>query len=378
MPAARSCAPAIEIATSGQQCTARLTGPWTLTGLRRRFEPMRRQLAALACDRRCCWDLRDIETLDSIGAFLLWQAWKRCMPGTLLMRETHRALFEQWTRHPPIPAPPPARLDVWGALTTLIARHVHVLFEHLCEGVWLVGQLALDALYLLRHPRRIPWREVSATVYQAGTRALGLTALVGALIGLVVSYLSSIELRAYGAQSFIVDIVGLGVVRELGPMLAAILVAGRSGSSMTAQLGVMRLTQELDALTAMGISPTVRLVLPKVLALLITMPLLVVWTDALALAGGMVAAKAQLGLGFLYFLGALPGAVPLVNLWIGLGKGAVFGVLVGLTAGHFGLRIEPNSESLGLETTQSVVTSITLVILIDAAFAVLLRNVGLQ
>ncbi|EQD61715.1 ABC transporter permease protein, partial [mine drainage metagenome] len=156
-----------------------------------------------------------------------------------------------------------------------------------------------------------------------------------ALIGLVVSYLSSIELRAYGAQSFIVDIVGLGVVRELGPMLAAILVAGRSGSSMTAQLGVMRLTQELDALTAMGISPTVRLVLPKVLALLITMPLLVVWTDALALAGGMVAAKAQLGLGFLYFLGALPGAVPLVNLWIGLGKGAVFGVLVGLTAGHF-------------------------------------------
>ncbi|EQD44052.1 membrane protein containing DUF140, partial [mine drainage metagenome] len=135
---------------------------------------------------------------------------------------------------------------------------------------------------------------------------------------------------------------------------------------------------ELDALTAMGISPTVRLVLPKVLALLITMPLLVVWTDALALAGGMVAAKAQLGLGFLYFLGALPGAVPLVNLWIGLGKGAVFGVLVGLTAGHFGLRIEPNSESLGLETTQSVMTSITLVILIDAAFAVLLRNVGLQ
>ncbi len=173
-------------------------------------------------------------------------------------------------------------------------------------------------------------------------------------------------------------IVGLGVIRELGPMLTAILVAGRSGSSMTAQLGVMRVTQELDALTAMGISQTLRLVLPKVIALMIAMPLLVVWTDAIALLGGMASAKLQLGIGFAQFARAIPAAVPLVNLWIGVGKGMVFGIMVALTAAYFGLRIAPNTQSLGVETTNSVVTSITLVIVLDALFAVLLQNVGLK
>lgn len=369
--------PVIEVTDRDGKCTARLTGPWNLKALRSQFEPMRGQLLSLACDRSCCWDLRDIDALDSIGAFLLWQAWNRCTPGSLLMRETHRAMFAQWTQHPPVPAQPDPHIDVLGVLTTRIGRGVFAAFEHVCQGLALLGQLVFDGLYLLRHPRRTPWREISATIYQAGGRALMITALVGALIGLVVSYLSSLELRAYGAQTYVVNVVGLGVIRELGPMLAAILVAGRSGASMTAQLGVMRVTQELDALTVMGISPTLRLVLPKVLALLITMPLLVVWTDAMALAGGMVAAKVQLGISFLSFLHALPAAVPLVNLWIGLGKGAVFGVLVALTAAHFGLRIKPNTQSLGLETTNSVVTSITLVIVVDAAFAVLLQHVGL-
>ena len=370
--------PAIEIEASEGQCTARLTGPWNLKGLRNNFGPLQRELATLACNRNCCWDLRGIETLDSIGAFLLWQAWSRCTPGALLMQDIHRTLFEQWTQHPSVPAPPCRHTTVRGALSAALNRYTLAAVEHLREALWLIGQLTLDGWRLLLHPRRIPWREISAALYHAGTRALALTALVGTLIGLVVSYLASIELRAYGAQNYIVDIVGLGVIRELGPVLAAILVAGRSGSSITAQLGLMRVTQELDALTAMGISPTLRLVLPQEFALLIAVPLLVLWTDAFALAGGMLAAKAQLGLGLEYFLQALPGAVPLVNLWIGLGKGAVFGGLVALTAGYFGLRIAANTESLALETTHSVVASITLVILTDAVFAMLLQNVGLQ
>jgi len=183
-------------------------------------------------------------------------------------------------------------------------------------------------------------------------------------------------LRTYGADIFIVNVLGLGIIRELGPLLAAILVAGRSGSSMTAQLGVMRVTQELDALSVMGISHTRRLVLPKVVALALTMPLLILWTDAVAIIGGMLAAEWQLGLAYREFLQRLPDAVPMANLWLGLGKGAVFGVLIALVACHYGLRIEPDTESLGKGTTSSVVTAITAVIIVNAIFAITFSEVG--
>ncbi|MDH5552733.1 MAG: ABC transporter permease, partial [Nitrosomonas sp.] len=177
---------------------------------------------------------------------------------------------------------------------------------------------------------------------------------------------------------FIVNILGVSIIRELGPMLAAILVAGRSGSSMTAQLGVMRVTQELDALKVMGISHSQRLVLPKVIGLGIAMPLLVLWTSAVALMGGMLAAEIQLGLSYQYFLSALPDAVPIANLWLGLGKGIVCGMTIALIACHFGLRIKPNTESLGEGTTRSVVTAITVVIIIDAIFAIVFSDIGIM
>jgi len=196
-------------------------------------------------------------------------------------------------------------------------------------------------------------------------------------VGVTLSYLTAKQLKTYGADIFIVNILGISVWRELGPLLAAIIVAGRSGSSMTAQLGVMRVTQELDALSVMGISHTVRLVLPKVLALSISMPLVVVWTSAVVLLGGMVAASLQLGIDYIQFVQGLPAAVPIANLWLGLSKSVVFGALIAMVACHFGLRIQPNTESLGAGTTDSVVTAITVVIIVDAIFAVAFSNVGL-
>jgi phospholipid/cholesterol/gamma-HCH transport system permease protein len=153
-------------------------------------------------------------------------------------------------------------------------------------------------------------------------------------------------------------------------------VAGRSGSAITAQLGVMRVTEELDAMLVMGMPHGFRLILPKVIALAVSMPLLVIWTDAMALAGGIAAADIELDLAPVYFVQKLPEAVPIANYWIGLGKGAAFGSLVALVACHFGLRIEPNTDSLGRGTTLSVVTAITVVILADAVFAIVFSNVG--
>ncbi len=247
---------------------------------------------------------------------------------------------------------------------------------HALEMLELFGQLLIDAVAVARQPLLRPWREFSANVYRIGAQALAITALVGFLIGVVLSYLSAEQLRLVGADVFIVNILGIGIIRELGPVVCSILVAGRSGSAITAQLGVMRVTEELDALSVMGISRTMRLILPKVAAIAVALPLLVLWTSGVALVGGAMSASAELGMSFQQFFTGLPAAVPAINLWLGVGKGVVFGVLIALIACHFGLRIEPNTESLAAGTTRSVVTSITAVIVADAILAVVFSDVG--
>jgi phospholipid/cholesterol/gamma-HCH transport system permease protein len=247
---------------------------------------------------------------------------------------------------------------------------------HFSNLIQLVGQLLLDCLRLLRNPFRGPWRDISGHLYATGATALPITALVGFLIGVVLAYLMALQLRQFGAESFIVNILGISLIRELGPLLAAILVAGRSGSAITAQIGVMRVTEELDAMQVMGISQGYRLVLPRALALAVSMPLVALWTILAALAGGMVAADLTMDITPSYFIQSLPAAVKIGNLVLAMGKSVVFGVLIALIGCHWGLKVEPNTQSLGRGTTAAVVSSITMVIIVDAIFAILFRNVG--
>ena len=322
------------------------------------------------------WDLSGIATLDSAGAYLLWSAWGHRLPANLQLKPEHQSAFRRWQQRP-LPSVPTGE-RARPPLIVSAVEGIEQLGDHLLDLLRLLGQMILDLGHLARHPGDTPWKEISATIHETGGRALGITALVGFLIGVVVSYLSSLQLQTLGAQIYIINILGLSIIRELGPLLAAILVAGRSGSAMTARIGVMRVTQELDAIAAMGISPSLRLILPKILALIVALPLLVVWTDVIALIGGAVSANLELGIGYHQFFSKLPSAVPVSNLLIGLLKGVVFGLFIALVACHFGLRIQPNTESLGDETTNSVVVAITLVILIDAVFAILFRGVGIE
>ncbi len=353
-----------------------LTGRWTLLGLARRLETLTQALKPYARDPDVHWDLTHVEALDSVGAFILWQINDRRQPAHLNLQPEHLALIRRWAERqiPQIQTVPHRRFDLVSALAWVGRAGA----GNLLSFVTLLGQVVLDMGFLIRHPARIPWREISATIYESGARALGVTAVVGFLIGVVISYLGAQTLQGYGAQTFIINILGIGVIRELGPLLTAILVGGRSGSAMAAEIGVMRVTQELDALSAMGTSQTLRLVLPKVVGLAIAVPLLVVWTDAIGLLGGMLAARASLGIGLARLFQALPEVVPLANFWFGIIKGAVFGCVIALIACDHGLRIKPNTESLGKETTNSVVTTITVVILVDAILAVVFQSVGLQ
>jgi phospholipid/cholesterol/gamma-HCH transport system permease protein len=243
--------------------------------------------------------------------------------------------------------------------------------------VALLGRLTLDLRELVRAPHQAPWRDFSGHLYRIGATALPITALVGSLIGVVLAYLTAQQLRQFGADAYIVDILGIALVRELGPLLGAILIAGRSGSAITAQIGVMRVTDELDAMRVMGISHSYRLVMPRAMALSIAMPLIAGWTTVMGLIGGMVAADLSLGISPLFFVKALPSAVNVSNLTLAMSKSVVFGILIALIGCHFGLRVQPNTQSLGQGTTASVVTSITVVILVDALFAVLFKNVGM-
>ncbi len=353
-----------------------LSGAWNLQSLEEKLAELVPQLTACAADQRAQWDMSGIVVLDHAGAMLLWRAWGRRRADNLILKPEHELVFKRLDVGGE-PAKPPRRRDPFFVIAYVGGKMIAVL-DHLAAITMVLGQVVIDSARLLRQPARIPWREISANIYRTGTQALGITALVGFLVGVVLSYLSAQQLKLFGADAFIINILGSSVVRELGPVLAAILIAGRSGSAITAQLGVMRVTQELDAMAVMGIPPTSRLILPKMLALAVSMPLIVLWTVVIALLGGMVAANAELGIGYVYFLSSLPEAVPIANLWLGLGKGVVFGLLIALVACHFGLRIEPNTESLGIGTTDAVVTSITVVIIVDALFAVMFKDVGIN
>ncbi|MEM5315782.1 ABC transporter permease [Paraburkholderia sp. JHI869] len=371
--------PGLEVSAGTHGKTVRLSGQWTALALARDRDQggAAVRLRALAEERVGEWDLSRVERMDHVGGQALWRVWGHKLPADLVdLTQTQRDIFERIALLDSVrePAERVVRIDP----VTQLGLAIFSFFDHLYGGIAMFGRVILDLLLVLRKPKVTPWIEISANIYNAGARALPITALVAFLIGIVLSYLSAQQLRLFGANQFIVNILGLAVIRELGPVLSAILVAGRSGSAITAQIGVMRVTEELDAMRVMGISHGLRLILPRVIALGVAMPLLVIWTDIIALLGGAIAAKIVLGIDISWFMRSMPSVVPIANVWIGLGKGVAFGMLVAIVGCHFGFRIKANSQSLGEGTTTSVVTSITIVILADAVFAILFQNVGLS
>jgi phospholipid/cholesterol/gamma-HCH transport system permease protein len=377
-PSADSLRPRVERRDGEGEDWAIASGCWTALSMssRRSWEALAKNLDALPAQDGRAWDLRPVEQLDHIGAQLLWNHWRQAWPARLEMDSQHKAVLDQVAQYTcSAPAEPGKTLsEHLRSFAHNGARLMNVARDFLA----LIGQLTLDIGTLLRAPHRAPWRDFSGHLYHFGATALPITALVGLLIGVVLAYLTSQQLRQYGGESFIVNILGLSLIRELGPVLAAVLIAGRSGSAITAQIGVMRVTEELDAMRVMGIPHGFRLVMPRVLALAIAMPLISMWTSAAALFGGMLAADLTLDISPAYFLSALPRAVPMTNIWLAMSKSAVFGVLIALIACYYGMKVKPNTESLGRGTTSSVVASITVVILVDALFAVLFRGVGFR
>ncbi|MBA3593303.1 MAG: ABC transporter permease [Pseudomonadota bacterium] len=377
--AAGESAPHIDVQEAPEGASCLVLGFWTGGELTARpvWDALTASLKAQGSEagRGVVWDLRQMDQLDHLGAQVLWNHWGRQWPEKIEVEDAQRAVLERVAEfsvdRPATPAP-----GFKQAFLNLGEGLIEV-FHHFTDLVALVGRLMLNLGKLARRPGDGPWRDLSGHLYHIGATALPITALVGFLIGVVLAYLISQQLKQFGADAFIVDILGISLIRELGPVLAAILIAGRSGSAITAQIGVMRVTEELDAMRVMGIAHSYRLVMPRALALAVVMPLISAWTTVAALIGGMLAADLAMGITPSFFINALPAAVDASNLTLATAKSVVFGVLIALIGCHFGLRVKPNTESLGQGTTASVVTSITVVILVDALFAVLFKNIGI-
>ncbi|MCL7743781.1 ABC transporter permease [Guyparkeria hydrothermalis] len=239
-----------------------------------------------------------------------------------------------------------------------------------------IGELVSRGGRLLLLPWRIRWRQVIAEIEAAGLRALGIVGLLSFLVGMVMAYQAGATLQDYGANVLIVNLVGIITLREMGPLLTAIIVAGRTGSSYTAQIGTMRITEEIDALRAIGIPPFDMLILPKVIALILVMPLLTVFANLMGLLGGAVVAAYRFEVSFAVYFDRLPEVVNLTTLMLGLVKMPVFAVVIALIGCMQGMRVAGSALAVGRATTVSVVQATFLVIVIDAVFSVLFNLLG--
>jgi phospholipid/cholesterol/gamma-HCH transport system permease protein len=259
-----------------------------------------------------------------------------------------------------------------AALPTLerVGRSVVGVWEQVFALLSFVGESALALLGWFTHPARIRWRPILFNLRTAGLDALPIVGLLSFLLGIVVAYQGADQLRQYGANIYVTDLVGLSMLREFAPLMSAIIIAGRSGSAYAAQIGTMQVTQEVDAMRTLGIAPLEMLVLPKLIALVIALPLLTVFADVLGVLGGMLMARAQLGVSFHEFLDRFPHAVSTTSYLVGIGKAPVFAVIISVIGCFQGFRTRGGADSVGRQTTRAVVQSIFLVILADALFSI--------
>jgi len=239
------------------------------------------------------------------------------------------------------------------------------------------GKLFATKLLYLTSFKSIRFKEIAFEINESAIKAIGIVALTSFLIGLVVAYQSAFQLKVYGANIFIVDMLGISILRELAPLITAIVIAGRSGSAFTAQIGAMKITQELDAMKTMGFDPYTFLVMPRIIALMITMPILIFIADIMGIVGGMIVANADLGITTELFLERFREVVDAKHFFIGILKGPFFAFLIASIGIYRGLVVKDDTQSIGLNTTKSVVESIFAVIVCDALFSIAFTNLGI-
>jgi phospholipid/cholesterol/gamma-HCH transport system permease protein len=321
-------------------------------------------------------DLGALSALDTSGALFLSTLRAAGTSLTGLSPE-HRALVELVGRLELQPLPKTAPHARWRQLVVHAGRGVEAARLDSYDILAFVGQAVNAVGRALTQWRRLRPASISRHIEETGIRALPIIGLMAVMIAVVIGYQSVAQLRPYGGEDFTVNLVAVSVLREMGVLITAIMVAGRSGSAFTAEIGVMRAREEIDALQVMGVEPMEVLVAPRLIALLIALPLLTFFADVMGLVGGAMISKALLGMSVAQFFERAREAADMHDLLVGLIKAPVFAFFIGVIGCMHGLRVRGSAESVGTETTRAVVKGIFLVIVLDALFSVLFEKLGI-
>jgi phospholipid/cholesterol/gamma-HCH transport system permease protein len=358
----------------------RASGAWTLPATLELDTALRR--LAVADAKQVLFILKDVTALDTAGAWLIARTQRQLSAAGIGVqvggvRPGHLPLLN--------------RVIEAGALPPL-APHPHF---HLIDIVADLGEAVFDALRqaramlaffgavlfaagrVLSHPGRIRFISLMSHIEQHGLNAMPIVGVLLFLVGIVIAFQGVDQLRQFGGEIYVVNLVGVSVLREMGVLITAIVVAGRSGSAFTAQIGTMQVNEEVDAIRTLGLDPLEVLVLPRMVALMIALPLLTFFANTMAILGGAAMATHAIDVTFAQFLNLLNQAVTLTHVWVGIAKAPVFAFVIAMVGCYEGMRVRGSAESVGRLTTQAVVESLFLVIVIDAAFSVLFSVLGI-
>jgi phospholipid/cholesterol/gamma-HCH transport system permease protein len=356
------------------------TGDWTISEV----SHMDLELARidLGNAREVEIDGSNVGAMDSAGAWLLLRTKREAENAgakvTLTVPEKYQALLDTMERDhtaPPVTHPPHrgmiGLLERTGEGTMLVLRQGYDLLGFL-------GRVTIETVEALLAPKReLPFTALVHQIEETGVTALPIVGLLAFLLGVVLAYQGADQLKRFGAQIYTIDFLGVGFLRELGGLVTAIIIAGRSGSAFTAQIGTMRVNEEIDAMQTIGLNIAEVLVLPRVLGLVIALPILTLFADVVGIIGGLVMTYFDLGITIPAFMRELKGAINMNTLMVGIIKAPVFAFTIALVGCFEGMRVERNAASVGKLTTRSVVESIFLIIAIDAAFSILFSVLGI-
>lgn len=321
-------------------------------------------------------DLAGVEDIDTVGAWVVCRIARQHQAEITGASAAAERLLAAVRGIEPSSDIGPEIVPVWERVPLAVGKQVYAARGGAYGVVAFFGQILLGAASLLRHPGRFPIKALVHQMELVGVTALPIIGLMSFLIGIVIAQQGSVQLEQFGAEALTVNLVGRITLRELGVLMTAIMVAGRSGSAFAAQLGTMKLTEEIDAMRTIGISPIEVLVIPRILAATFMMVLLGFYASVVAIVGGAVVGEMALGIPFWTFLARIQEVVPTHDLWVGLIKAPVFGLIVALAGCYNGLQVRGNSEEVGRRTTMAVVSAIFAVIVLDAFFAVFFTEIG--
>ena len=374
--------PLLAAMPSGDVLELRPAGPWIAANVAKLESLSQSVTADVDRSKAVKLDMSGVSELDTLGAWLLEKLSRRSpttgSPAEIVgVADNYSGLMDevrQVNRHNPAPAPIPnpalLRLNDLGKATVGAREDIAIFLQ-------MLGALFMALIGVVRRPRSLRLTSLVYQLYRIGWQAIPIIVLITFLIGAIIAQQGFFHFRRFGAESYTVDMVGILVLRELGVLIVAIMVAGRSGSAYTAELGSMKMREEIDALSTMGLDPVDVLILPRVMALVIALPILAFIGSIAALYGGGLVAQFYGDMGPAIYLARLHEAISVTHFKVGILKAPFMALVIGIVACSEGLRVKGSAESLGKQTTTSVVKSIFLVIVLDGLFAIFFASIGM-